>query len=83
MSYRPVRNPAGSWPLAAVGVALAVLGAALLIGLFVVLYGEAAPLRSLALQLGLAGTTLVSAVGQLTFLAGLAMIWRARRRRRG
>jgi alkylhydroperoxidase/carboxymuconolactone decarboxylase family protein YurZ len=81
MRPEPIRNPA--WPLAVVGAVLALGGGALLVGLFVVVYGESALLSSYALRLGLAGTTLVSAIAQIAVFVGAGMVWRASRRRAG
>ena len=82
MAMSSDRQDARGWPLALLGAVCALAGAVLLVGLFVVVYAENEPLSRYALGLGLAGTTLISAVGQVAVLVGLWLVWRARRRAR-
>ncbi|MDX9997414.1 MAG: hypothetical protein WCY15_07565 [Phenylobacterium sp.] len=77
----PAPNRKSAWPLAVLGAALALGGGAVLIGLFVVLYADNEVLSRQALRIGLAGTTLISAIAQIALFAGLWLIWRASRRR--
>ncbi|HEY9218371.1 MAG TPA: hypothetical protein VIO94_10000 [Phenylobacterium sp.] len=76
-----VERRTNRWALAAAGAVCTLAGLAALGWVFAVAYSEAEPFRSLLMQLGLAGTTLISAGAQVTALAGLAMLWRAFRRR--
>lgn len=67
---------------AVLGMALALLGFALVSAMLAVTYGRTPFLERALFQLGLAGTPLVAVLGQVLILMGLAMLWSALRRRR-
>ena len=70
--------PAHGWRLAG-GVALTVLGAAILAALIYVFNCSGAACERAMIDLGLAGSALVAALGQIALIIGLRMIWVARR----
>lgn len=70
------RRSGASWPQAVVGAALAFTGLAVLAGLFVIIYGDREPFHTYAVDLGLAGTALISAGAQVAVLVGLWLVWR-------
>lgn len=67
------------WPMAVFGSLLALAGTVALVGVFSIVYGESEQLRAYAIDLGLAGAALVSAVGQVLFLLGAWLVWRSTR----
>lgn len=70
--------PADGWRLAG-GVALTLLGAAILAALIYVFNCSGAACERAMNDLGLAGSALLAALGQFALLAGLRMIWVALR----
>lgn len=64
------------------GMASALLGFGLVSAMLAVTYGRTPFLERALFQLGLAGTPLVAALGQVLILMGLAMLWSALHRQR-
>lgn len=75
MNPAAVRRSSASWPQALVGASLALAGLAVLTGLFVVIYADREPFHRYALDLGLAGTALLSACAQIAVLVGAWLLW--------
>lgn len=65
-----------------VGAVLAVAGLATVVGVFWVAFSEVPSLAAIGLRLGIAFSTLISALGQAAVLIGLWLVWSAARPRR-
>lgn len=59
------------------GVVLALAGLAIVAGVFVAAFSTEPSLAAIGLKLGLAFSTLISALGQAAFLLGLWLFWSA------
>ncbi len=70
--------PVHGWRLAG-GVALSLLGAAILAALVLVFNCSGSTCERAMIGLGLAGSALVAVVGQFALIVGLRMIWVALR----
>lgn len=73
-----ITAPADGWRLAG-GVALSLVGAAILAALVYVFNCSGATCERAMIDLGLAGSALVAAIGQIALIVGLRMIWVALR----
>jgi ABC-type antimicrobial peptide transport system permease subunit len=67
---------------AVLGMAAALVGLALVSAMLAVSHGRTPFLEHALFQLGLGGTALIAAIGQVLILGGLALLWSALRRTR-
>jgi hypothetical protein len=77
------RHTKRRWARAGVGLGLALIGSAGLIGLQILVYAHNDAAERLQIAMGLGGATLASAVALVVLLAGAALIWSAIREDRG